>query len=399
MKILWVKADFLHPVNRGGKIRTFEMLRRLHGRHEIHYVGLADPAQPEGPEGSGEYCSRAYPVPHHAPPHGSPAFAWQVAAGVVRSLPVAVSRYRSRPMERLVDELMREGGFDRVVCDFLAPACNIRALEKCVLFQHNVETMIWRRHVETAADPFRKWYFERQAERMFAFERDVSRAVAQVVTVSPVDAALTREMFCVTQVSEVPTGVDVESFMPPASSAAIADVVFVGAMDWLPNIDGVRYFTTEILPLIRRRRPECTFAIVGRTPAHEVRAAAAGDAKILVTGTVPDVRPYFWGSRLCVVPLRIGGGTRLKIYEAMAAGIPVVSTSIGAEGLCVEHGRNICLADTPEAFAEECVALLEDAAERRRLAAEARAMVESRFSWRHVAEAFERVLENPRGSA
>ncbi len=158
-----------------------------------------------------------------------------------------------------------------------------------------------------------------------------------------------------------------------------ADLVFLGSMDWLPNIDGIEYFVREILPLIRKRMPACTLAVVGRTPSAAIRALAERDSGIQVTGTVADVRPWLWGAKVSIVPLRIGGGTRLKIYESMAAGTPTVSTSIGAEGLDVSHPANIRLADTPSAFAEQCVELLENAQERERLAAEALGLVTHTF--------------------
>ena len=168
-------------------------------------------------------------------------------------------------------------------------------------------------------------------------------------------------------------------------------------MDWLPNVDGVLYFVREVLPLIRRRRPECTLAIVGRTPPPKISQLAAQDPRIRVTGTVPDIRPYLWGSGVAIVPLRIGGGTRLKIYEAMAAKIPVVSTTIGAEGLTVHPPGDIRIADQPEDFAARSIELLENADERTRLANAAWEMVNSQFSWEHVSRCFERImLDGPR---
>ena len=201
-----------------------------------------------------------------------------------------------------------------------------------------------------------------------------------------------RSLFGVTRVSEIPTGVDIDFFSRPASAPAGADLVFIGSMDWLPNIDGVLYFVREILPIIRRRRPECTLAIVGRTPSAEIEQLAKRDRNIQVTGTVPDIRPYLWGSSVSIVPLRIGGGTRLKIYEAMAAGIPVVSTTIGAEGLKVDPPDNIRLADDPQSFARDCLDLLADPGERARIAGSARQMVCAEFSWEAVSRCFEAIL-------
>ena len=184
MKMLWVKADFLHPTDRGGQIRTLEMLKRLHTRHEIHYVALE-----RGDAGrASEYCSRAYPIAHRVPAKNTVAFGGQLLKGLVSPLPVAVSRYQSDAMKRKVEALSRQEKFDHIVCDFLFPAPNIPDLATCVLFQHNVEATIWKRHAENAPTPAHRWYFEMQARRMKAFEGDVCSAVKSVVAVSDIDA-------------------------------------------------------------------------------------------------------------------------------------------------------------------------------------------------------------------
>jgi glycosyltransferase involved in cell wall biosynthesis len=212
-----------------------------------------------------------------------------------------------------------------------------------------------------------------------------------------------RRLFDVTRVTEIPTGVDIDYFLPPdiggtgasaCQPACQSDLVFVGSMDWLPNVDGVLYFVREILPLIRRQRPATTLAIVGRTPPPKIAQLAAEDSGIQVTGTVPDIRPYLWNSAVSIVPLRIGGGTRLKIYEAMAAQIPVVSTTIGAEGLSIHPPDNIRIADSPDQFAAHCLELLASPETRARIASAAWEMVNSHFSWEHVARCFETVMKN-----
>jgi glycosyltransferase involved in cell wall biosynthesis len=391
MRILWVSPGFLHPTNRGGQIRTLETLKRLHARHEVHYVAFDNPAQPEGVQRAHEYCSQAYPLTLDVPQRRSPKFAVQLLSNLLSSMPLSLSRYRSTAMREQISQLRRELAFDSVVCDFLTPAPNFADMSSVVLFQHNVETMIWRRHVEQSPDPMRKTYFKLQAERMFDWERRMCRAAARVIAVSPQDAELMRKMFGV-EASNVPTGVDLDYFRRPLDAPRAADLVFVGSMDWLPNSDGVNYFVRAILPLIWQRKPDCTLAIVGRSPSAAMEALAKLDARIKVTGTVPDVRPWLWGASVSIVALRIGGGTRLKIYEAMAAGTATVSTSIGAEGLDVAHPANIRLADTPDAFAEQCLSLLGDAGQRESVAAKARELVTSRFSWDVVTDEFEKLL-------
>jgi glycosyltransferase involved in cell wall biosynthesis len=167
-------------------------------------------------------------------------------------------------------------------------------------------------------------------------------------------------------------------------------------MDWLPNIDAMRLFLDEILPRIRRERPATTVGIVGRQPPSELLDRAAQDPGLTVTGTVPDVRPYLWNSQVSIVPLRIGGGTRLKIYEAVAARLPVVSTTVGAEGLGLRDGQEILLADTPEAFAQACLRLLADAGARERVQEAAWNTVAENYSWERVTTQFEDILEQNR---
>lgn len=395
MKILWIKCDLLHPTTKGGHIRTLELLKQLHRRHEIHYVGFENNPDGEGVRRSVEYCSRIHPVPHVVPPRKSPAFALQLAGSLWSPLPLSVSRYRSSRMEQLVSELMTRERFDSVVCDFVVPAVNIRAMPKCVIFQHNVETMIWKRHAETAPSALHRLYLSAQARRMFRFERDQCRAAAHVIAVSEEDARLMREMFGVESISTISTGVDVEYFTPPsAPPEPRSGLVFVGSMDWLPNIDGMRFFHRQILPLIRKQAPGCRLTIVGRSPDAEIRQMAERDPMIEVTGTVPDVRPYLWRAAVSIVPLRIGGGTRMKIYEAMAARAPVVSTTVGAEGLRIDPPSDIRIADQPEAFAAQCLDLLRRPEAAHEQAQRAWFMVSSNFGWQRVAEQFETVLHS-----
>lgn len=395
MKILWVKSDFLHPTTRGGQIRTLEMLRCLHRRHEVHYVAFRAPGETEGVARSSEYSTRAYPIDFQLPAKTSTKFYAQLLGGLLDSVPLAVSRFRSAAMRHTLAEVLSATRFDHVICDFLVPAVNLPSMQGVVLFQHNVETMIWRRRVEHARNPLERAYLKIQSGRMFRYEREICRTAGRVIAVSPLDSATMQKLFGLQQVPDVPTGVNLEYFHRPPECRPQADLVFVGSMDWMPNVDGILYFVHEILPLIRKQRPETTLAIVGRDPSSAILQLAERDPLISVTGTVPDVRPYLWGSTVSIVPLRIGGGTRLKIYEAMAARTATVSTRVGAEGIAAEHPVSIRLADEPAEFATECLALLEDANARGAVADSAWKMVDENYSWERVARQFEAILERP----
>ena len=392
MKILWVKSDLLHPTTKGGHIRTLEMLKRIATRHEIHYVAFEDNPDGEGKRLSPEYCSKVYTVTHRPPPRTSVAFVAQLARGVFSNLPVPIFRYRSSRMARLLAEIIGKENFDSIVCDFITPSVNFPSLSSCVVFEHNVETVLWRRHAQNARNRIERLYLNLQARRMFRYEGDVCRAARHVIAVSGEDASQLREMFGIDLVSSIPTGVDVDYFTPRDISPR-QGLVFVGSMDWLPNIDGMRWFCQDVLPLIRARRPDCRLSIVGRSPTREILRLADRDPLIEVTGTVPDVRPWLWKAALSIVPLRIGGGTRMKIYEAMAARTPVVSTTIGAEGLEVNPARDICIADDAEAFAGECLRLLAGDDLRDSIASAAWNLVEREFGWDRIARRFEAILE------
>ena len=394
MKILWAKTDFLHPTTRGGQIRTLEMLRQLHKRHEVHYIAFNDPAFPEGLARSTEYSTHSYPVSHQVVSKSSPLFAAQLLQGLISELPVAGLRYRSKLMKQTIDLVTSQHRFDAKVCDFLFPSVNIGNLADWTLFQHNVESVIWERHAQSGRTRAHRAYFAMQAKKMLQWEQLVCRSVGNLVAVSETDAALMESRFVLPSVSWVPTGVDTQYFERPTVAEKKFDLVFVGSMDWMPNIDGIRWFLNEVFPLIRKAKPDCSLAIVGRNPPNAI-VEAAKPHQALVTGTVPDVRPYLWQSLLSIVPLRIGGGTRLKIFEAMAAGVPVVSTTIGVEGLPATDGLDICIGDTPAKFASECLKLLDSQGLREKVRDRALGMVVRDFSWGQVTSRFEEAIRVP----
>jgi glycosyltransferase involved in cell wall biosynthesis len=391
VKILWLSSGFLHPTTRGGQIRTLEMLRRLRTRHEIHYVALHD-GRPESLAHSSEYCFKAWPVPFALAPRESVRFWMQAAHGLFSRLPIVVARKRSSVAQGLIEQLLRKERFDVVVSDYLTPVVNLPSNQPFVLFEHNVETVIWRRYADNARDPLRHAFFRAQAERLLTFERAACRRASHVIAVSEPDTALLRELCGIEHVTAIPTGVDADHFSRPADVVTEAShLLFAGSMDWMPNIDGVLWFMRDVFPIIRHRLPQCSLTIAGRRPAASIRALAR-DPQIRVTGTVEDMRPYLWSSGVSIVPLRIGSGTRLKIYEAMAAGIPIISTTIGAEGLEVASPDNIRLADSPDAFAVDCVHLLTDSKARSRQVTAALRLVRERFTWKEVAARFEEIL-------
>lgn len=196
------------------------------------------------------------------------------------------------------------------------------------------------------------------------------------------------------EVADVPTGVDTDYFRPQGvASPEPHNLVFTGSMDWLPNEDAIRYFTEQILPRVKQAVPDVTLTVVGRNPSAHLLELSKRDASIIVTGRVEDVRPYIERSAAYIVPIRIGGGTRLKIYEAMAMAKPVVSTAVGAEGLPVHDGVELLIADTPEKFAATVVRVMTDQSLAQQLGRRAAHTVRGQFGWSRVAASFAEICQ------
>jgi len=394
LRILWVKADKLLPVHNGGNIRSYHIARRLASRHELtflsYYGGTPDP----------EYeaeLARLFPgaVCIRTGKGGQTALSrgMDYLTCLPLAAPYAVSRFSSAPVRQALCKGFDEGRFDVAVCDFLDAAVNFPhdLTIPTALFQHNVETEIWRRHVLTEPSQVKRLVYGIEFLKMERYERTRVQKFQHVIAVSDHDKRLMAAWVDPSHITVVPTGVDLQQYKPePSAQTSEPLVMFVGAMDWEPNVDAVEYFCREVWPLVVADLPGARFRIVGRNPGRRVQRLASGAVE--VTGSVPSVADHLRQAAVVVVPLRIGGGTRLKIYEAMAAGKAVVSTTVGAEGLDVHHGRDILLADSAPALAQAIVTLLQDRALRARYE-QAAAKLAAQYDWPAIGDHFMGVLE------
>lgn len=397
MRILWLKSDLLLPLDKGGKLRSWHLLRNLAERHEITYVAFASRREPSAHIEAMRQIARAvHVIPRSDPPKRSVRFYAGAALRLADPLPYAVGVYRSRRFKARVETLLRDGRFDVIVSDFILPAINLprRLPAPAVVFTHNVEAEIWRRHAAVQTQPVTRMLYGVQHRRMLRFEERALARFDAVLAVSDADRDTLLRLYGGAirgSVHVVPTGVDTDFFRPRPAGTASRSLVFTGSMDWLPNEDAMLSFCREVLPRVRAEEPSVTLSIVGRAPTPAV-ARLSGEPGITVTGSVDDVRPYIADAAVFVVPLRIGGGTRLKIFEAMAMEKAVVSTTIGAEGLPVRDGEHLLLADDPGAFAAAVVRLLRNADERRALEAAARKLVVEQYDWSAAARHLEDAL-------
>lgn len=392
MRILWLKTELLHPVDKGGKIRTYNMLKEMKRNHHVTYLTLDDGAAAADERARAtEYCHELICIPQGRREKFTPGFYFELLLNLASPRPYAIKKYESAAMSRAITELERNNSFDLLVCDFLAPAGNVpRALSTpIVLFQHNVEAMIWKRHYEVQTNPIKKAYLYGQWRKMRRFEKEMCRRFDCVIAVSADDRDQMKSEYGAEAVFDVPTGVDTEFFRPTGAIEGFRQgLVFTGSMDWLPNEDAIRYFVREIMPLIKNKAPDATLTVVGRNPPPALVDLSREDPSLIITGRVDDVRPYIESAAVYIVPLRIGGGTRLKIFEAMAMEKAVVSTTIGAEGLPLTNGEELLLADEPHTFAEAVIKLLGDSQQATELGQRAASVVRQKHGWRQVTEIF-----------
>ncbi len=398
MRVLWVKANKLVPVHSGGDIRSFNTARQLGRRHELTFLSYYDgkPDQ-EYEQQLEQYFPGAVHVCTGKTEASCLARGVDYLAHLPSAFPYAVGRFGSAEVRQMIGHWFQERCFDLAICDFLDAAVNFpRELTiPSVLFQHNVESEIWRRHTATESNPLKRQMYAIEFRKMLRYERQAVRKFHHVIAVSEHDRSLMETWVEGSRITVVPTGVDLEQYRPDFSAKPATQVVmFVGAMDWEPNVDAMESFCQQIWPWVLAQAPAAKLRIVGRNPGDRVGKLASDSVQI--TGRVPSVAEHLRDAAVVIVPLRIGGGTRLKIYEAMAAGKAVVSTSLGAEGLDVRHGCDIILADDPQSFADAVLTLLRDDNLRQKYehAAAGRA---AQYDWSVIGEKFGHALEMVRG--
>ena len=379
MKILWVKPGKLLPLDTGGKLRTYNILRQLSATHELTYLSYYGGHRDELYE---QKILKNLPgtvtIYTAAPDVTAIERHLDYVRRLPRRAPYAVSKFTAPGVQRLLREWLSQRRFDVAVCDFLSSALNFprKLATPTVLFQHNVETVLWKRKARFEVKWLDRIISKIEYAKMARFEPSQVRRFHHVIAVSEQDRQAMSWMCDLAHISVVPTGVDLAKYrFDHTERPSRPLVIFTGSMDWEANIDGVEYFCKDIWPRVLAQVPEARFRIVGRDPHPRVKKLASDSLE--VTGTVPSIVDHLRAAAVFVVPLRIGGGTRIKIYEAMAMGKATVSTTVGAEGLDVKHG---------------CDILLRDEVLRRRFEAAAAATARQ-YDWSVITERFVEVLD------
>ncbi|MDE3197199.1 MAG: glycosyltransferase [Acidobacteriota bacterium] len=383
MRILFLSPRQSLPARSGAKLREYHFLRALGRENEVTYVYFSDPGADALSVQDVPFCREVVAVPK-PPAYG----AAKNIAGLFGRWPLPVLNYTSPAMSDAVERAAAAADFDFIHVDsihmirYAMDAVRAHPGIRAVYNWHNIESEAMRRFAATTPSRARRWYASMTAGKIERLEREILRTARGHIVCSERERMQLLECAPEARVAVVENGVDTKYFAGGSGSAEKTGLVFVGTMDYFPNADAAIFFARRIWPQVRARFPRAEFTIVGANPPPEVKTLGEAGG-IHVTGMVPDVRPYYRGALAAVVPLRTGGGTRLKILEAMAAGVPVISTPLGAEGLDASDGRDILLADAEdsEAWVSRLAQLAESAALRERLRNAGLELVQGRYDW------------------
>lgn len=400
MRILYFSPRDCWPPNTGARLRDYNLARELTRHAQIDYLGLRAPGEEPGEPLPASAGFRRILLERE-----KGYTAAKLIGGLAGPLPVTLRNFWSESVAAELQRLLRSEQYDWVQIEGVHLAPYVRIIRaampgvKIAADWHNIESELMTRYAEGLEGwkgwP-KRWYARRTAQFIEHAEGEMLRAcdLNTVVSHREREKLLARDSGA--NVEVVPNGVDVAFFGEAGRTQVLErNLVFVGSMDYHANVDAVQWFAHEIWPLLRDRKVGWQWKIVGRNPGPAVRALSEQD--VIVTGTVPDVRKYYREAMALVVPLRVGGGTRLKILEAMAAGVPVISTTLGAEGIECENGVHIIIEDSAEDFCAAIQRLGEQPALRQRLAENAKVLVNEKYSWEHCGNLLARALMSASG--
>lgn len=386
LHVVVINFELPFPMTAGNRIRTLNLLLPLAQRHRITFLARrnADPAEAEQAAAFlKEKGINAVFVDAPVPSRSGPRFYARLAANLASPLPYPVTAHLSVGIREAIARLAASEPVDLWQAEstaFIEAMKGIIAQPRVVI-AHNVETLIWERYRETETSPVKRWYITQQWKKYQRFERRAFAEATRVVAVSQEDARLMREEFHAPRVDVVDNGIDRAFFESVERRPQPGRILFLGSLSWRPNMDAIHLLLDQIFPAVRAEVPDATLALVGRQPGDSLVRRATATPGVELHASVPDVRPYLSRASVMAVPLRVGGGSRLKILEAMAAGLPVVSTGVGAEGLEITPGQDYIRADEPAAMAQALVNCLRDPKPAETAAQRARPFVLDRYDW------------------
>jgi glycosyltransferase involved in cell wall biosynthesis len=388
LRVFVLDEGLPYPLDSGKRIRTWHLLSRLAVRHDLTFFCFdeGDPAAQRFVENQG---IRVILGPALGKPTKISLYS-KLFANLFSPYPFSVSKHYSRQFHKEILARINSESPDLIHVEWTPYARYLSGIStpKTVIATHNIEAQIWLRRARHSGTPLEKAFFAIQAIKMRAFERRCLSRAHEVTAVSAEDLEWL-EKEGITQSGLVENGVDTEYFQPTMGCEVKQEILLLASLDWYPNQDAVRYFVSEIMPRVRAKLPDAKVKIVGRRPPNDLVSQIRSVPGATLFSDVPDVRPFLAQSSAFVVPLRIGGGSRIKILEALAAGKAIVSTPIGAEGLELRSGEHLLVAERPDDFADRVIDVLTQPELRQKLGREGRGLVADRYTWNQMADRLE----------
>jgi len=382
MRILFVSTGLPIPANNGFAIRSLSIVKALASSgHELSFVSFAQRTRPESLDPLPRYCDEIDLVEQEIVSVSQGASYLRRATCLFGLKSYSIERFSSAEMRDRIASHLKARKFDIILCDSLYALVNIPQTDTPIVLNcHNAEHLIFKRYTQVEKNFFKKCYASVEARLIRNAERLGCQRAAMAMVCSNVDEGTLRHLHSNLPIHVIPNAVDTDSYHSNETRSSQDTLLFQGGMDWYPNRDAVEFFVRSILPKVRAECPGVRFTVAGRNPPAQFAAEIGSERGVEFTGTVPDMRPYLSAATVVVVPLRFGSGTRIKILEACAAGVPVVSTAVGAEGLDLKPGKDIVLADDPTEFAQAVITLLRDRPRRDSIARQARTVIVDRYS-------------------
>jgi glycosyltransferase involved in cell wall biosynthesis len=399
LRVVVVDEELPFPANSGKRIRTLNLITRLARRHQVTLVCHRN-TDPREAKDAADYLAdhsiASVVADRTPPPRSGLAFAGRLVANLLSPLPYSVASHASRELRQAMDYVAASGPVDLWQCEGTTCAATLRSVPgPRIVHTQNVEAMIWRRYLENERNPVRRWYIKRQWQKFRRFECQMLGGAEHVVAVSQTDANVFRNDYGVRRVDVVENGVDTAYFRPAEDTVRHPKrLLFLGSLDWRPNRDAVDQLLDVVFPSVRTSEPQAELAIVGRSPSAALRAKIAAQTGVELHADVADVRPYLASAGLLVVPLRVGGGSRIKILEALASGLPVISTRVGAEGLDLDPDNHLTVVDTITELIPAIVQAIRQPSAKADQARRGRQAVIARHDWDYIAARLERVWIN-----
>ena len=397
MHTVIVDGDISYPPTSGKRLRTLNLMLPLAKRHRLTYIARGAADSDEAKEATAfleGHGIRTLIVDHPLPRKAGPLFSARLAANLLSPLPYSVASHQSAKMREAVETYAARHKVDVWQFEWTGYVDTLRRPDaRKVVNAPNVDSLIWQRYWEAETNPLRRLYIRGQWRKFERFERRVFRAATRLVAVSDADARLMRERFGVAGADVVDNGIDRAFFERVERRPDPQRILFLGALDWRPNLDALRLLLDDVMPRVRQQEARAKLCVVGRRPPAWLCERTRDNRAVELHADVADVRPYLAECGVMVVPLRVGGGSRLKILEALACGLPVIATRVGAEGLCLTPGRDYELADGAKQLTAALVDSLRHPERHRAMAERGRAVVRERYGWDGLAAKLERVWE------